>query len=251
MPLYRAELIRRKKPLIGPQLHDVSQVLYLPFDKDHEPYSVEPYDPTQVLRLPFEDPPQEITYDRSGYGNNGAIYGAARVIGKVRNALKFDGVDDYVKVEDNPSLRVNGDLTISDWIYPLSLPVGEASIITKHYLKEFEFLLRGDGELRLYHGDGVGETMTSTGAGITINKWFHVAVTRTMDPKEVKFYVNGDLITTSTFTRTPIAGTDYVSIGARAFEKVYWLNAIIDEMRIYNRALSQAEIKRLMNLGGV
>jgi len=251
MPLYRWELIRRKKPLIGPQIHDVSQLLYLPFDKDHEPYSVEPYNPTQVLRLPFEDPPQEITYDRSGHGNDGTIYGATRVIGRVRNALSFDGVDDYVEVSHKPELNLLKSHTIMFWMYPRDVLTTQA-LFEKTFVspetsfswamnigvvdRRAQYLLESDPP-------GAGRILTNQ-TDLAANVWHHIA--STWDESTVKIYLNGVLDASA-----PYVGTRYATTGPLHIGRPSPLNAVLDEIRIYSRALSQAEIKRLMYLRGV
>jgi len=251
MPLYRWEIIRRRKPLITRKLHDVSQVLYLPFDKNHEPYSVESYDPTQVLRLPLEDPPQEITRDRSGYGNDGTIYGAARVIGKVRNALKFDGVDDYVDCGKTSSLALTSSGTIVAWAKYDTLDgilVSSMDWDTERY--GYILLVHADGSITFAIGDDVGRDRLDTPAGvISTGTWYHIV--GTWDGANLKVYVDGSLVKTAPQTRNSVQNYN-TYIGSNVFGvDLRWMDGIIDEVRIYNRALSQAEIKRLMNLRGV
>jgi len=251
MPLYRWEIIRRKKPLIGPQIHDVSQVLYLPFDKDHEPYSVEPYDPTQVLRLPFEDPPQEITYDRSGHGNDGTIYGATRVIGKVRNALKFDGVDDYVYTVDKlkdafPEITFTLWVKVPDGTRTFEMLIARGSswstgaicIIKDQYKKT----------LRLEFFDLVPTTYFGT-LDFADGTWHHLAIT--IGGGALKSYVDGVLDIDATYTGSIQASDEGFKFGIRSWVAQFPLKGVMDEVRIYNRALSAAEIKLLMNLRGV
>jgi len=251
MPIYRAELIKRKWPYSGPLIHDVSQVLYLPFDKDHEPYSVESYDPTQVLRLPFEDPPQEITYDRSGHGNDGTIYGATRVIGKIRNALKFDGVDDYVKIAAPKGLPTgSSSRTIALWAKfdvdgknqmvwwgtaDLNRGCGFRTLATAEFgYRGFSFYFWGnDLMLSFNYLDG---------------RYHHCVAWYSEELNLQRIYIDGELLGERTPTKP---NTDYsdLYIGIRVAPDI--MDGIIDELRIYNRALSQSEIKRLMNLRGV
>jgi len=56
-------------------------------------------------------------YDKSGIENNGTIYGATSTLGKIKQALSFDGEDDYVEVPDNSTLDITDEITIEVWIY--------------------------------------------------------------------------------------------------------------------------------------
>jgi len=83
MPLYRAELLAKKPLRYAALIHDVSQVLYLPFD----------WDDGSKAR------------DRSGCNNHGTIYGATLTAGKIGMGRKFDGIDDYIETVHNPVLN--------------------------------------------------------------------------------------------------------------------------------------------------
>jgi len=251
MPLYRWEIIRRRKPLITRKLHDVSQVLYLPFDKDHEPYSVESYDPTQVLRLPFEDPPQEVTYDRSGYGNDGTIYGAARVIGKVRNALKFDGVDDYVEVPHSTSLYLNDSLAIATWIKP-SVNLSEEFFVWKRVGDRYLYLRAHLSKAQFAIGDAVYYPAVLGTTNLLADVWYYIVGVRDTATRKLRIYVNGVLEAEEDDTTIgDIANTSPIRIGVDGLGWILWFPGIMDEVRIYNRTLSLSEIKRLMNLRGI
>jgi len=247
MPLYRWEIIRRKKPLIGPQIHDVSQRLYLPFDKDHEPYSVEPYDATQVLRLPFEDPPQEITYDRSGYGNDGTIYGAARVIGKVRNALKFDVVDDRVELTFLPFTGAV-DATLMAWIrFTAGAEPGLFRKIicigNQAWGESIQLYKEEDGDIA---AAAWGQRpKNARKAGLNDDKWHHVTGVFKAGTK-ASLYVDGSFIGEDSVTYNVSVGpTTAKHVGSR-IDGDFW-DGFIDEVRIYRRALTMNEIKLLMD----
>jgi len=251
MPLYRWELIRRKKPLIGPQIHDISEVLYLPFDKDHEPYSVESHNPTQVLRLPFEDPPQEITYDRSGYGNNGTIYGATRVIGKVRNALLFDGVDDYVEVADDPTLNFGtGAFTVALWLKRHKKIGAWQTFISKDdgstgwYIQFTSTNVIRFGTRIPDNADYLDGTTTIT----DFTYWSHIVAVRESDGTK-RIYINAVQETPTSVHTVNVNNIQPLRLGQ--IVDIQYFPGFIDEVRIYNRELSLSEIKRLMNLRGV
>jgi len=229
MPLYRAELIRRKKPLIGPQIHDVSQVLYLPLDLDDGSYA----------------------RDRSGYSNHGAIYGATRVAGKVGSALSFDGVDDYVEAPTSPSLE-SPRFSALVWFKVLTLPSdkGEwAEPIQKHDSGINGWCIAMDraNEIKPHTGDGTDWYMASTGVYVERDVWYHVAIT--FDGAVLKSYVNGDLKVSLPASYSISANPLRLAIpkdwpGER-------MHGLVDEARVYNRVLSAAEVKLLMHLRGV
>jgi len=133
MPLYRAELLAKKPLRYAALIHDVSQVLYLPFDYDDGSYA----------------------RDRSGYNNTGTIYGTTRVAGKIGGALDFDGVDDYVEVADNPSLRP-ASITMTAWVKTTSTADMRVLAKTKPYLVYWYGyeLAVVDGKLRAGLGKG-------------------------------------------------------------------------------------------------
>jgi len=251
MPLYRWEIIRRRKPVITRKLHDVSQVLYLPFDKDHEPYSVESYDPTQVLRLPFEDPPQEITYDRSGHGNDGTIYGATRVIGKVRNALKFDGVDDYVNLGD--VLSLDYPFSIGCWFKTPDVTKNNQVLVSKqqgppNWYGYILYFAGTTGKIDFAVNTPTGASYIRSDDVMKNDVWTHIV--GVYDGSYLKLYINGvQAASPVAFSEHLTAWASELWIGKREYGEVF--EGIIDEVRIYIRVLSQDEIKRPMNLRGV
>jgi hypothetical protein len=229
MPLYRAEVVQQQITLRKPRLHDKSQVLYLPFDKDDGSYA----------------------RDRSGYNNHGVIYGASRVDGKYGKALSFDGVDDYVLISNSPSLQVAGDLTISFWVYFNSL--SSVQVVVSKMWHEYIVKIMTDGSVRFEHQGSAGwESVADVlpPGSMTSGTWIHVAVVRDMSTMTVTGYKDGAASAPRSFTKTPAPTSYNVNIG-RETDGYYCLNGTIDEVRIYNRALSKAEIQHIMNMRGI
>ena len=83
--------------------------------------------------------------------------------------------------------------------------------------------------------------MTPPGT-IEIDKWQHFVVARKMVDNKVYAYKNGVLVGSRSFSKTPISGTDFVKIG---WFSVNTIEGFIDDVRIYNRALSADEIQAL------
>jgi len=224
MPLYRAELLAKKPLRYAALIHDVSQVLYLPFDYDDGSYA----------------------RDRSGYQNHGTIYGATLATGKIGMSRSFDGVDDYVKVIRDISLEPES-LTVSVWIKPKGTGDWLQNIVHKEdYAAALGYRLMIYTDKRIGFGAHDGTTRYyATVAAITVwDVWYYLTGVYDKDAKKMKVYLNGDL-------KREIDGPAAIShdtvrdvlIGGTPGER---FNGIIDEVRIYNRALSDDEIRMLM-----
>jgi len=224
MPLYRAELLAKKPLRYAALIHDVSQVLYLPFDWDDGSYA----------------------RDRSGYNNHGTIYGPARAGGKIGMARALDGVDDYMEVPHSASLNITNFLTIGTWVNP-SVNNRVQGIACK-----LDFGLRQGYEIRLdynhvsfrlYDGTTNYDT-TATNVIPSVNVWYHLV--GTYDGAKAKVYVNGKLEAEYSFAITIAGTTQPLLIGNRQKGYAYFFSGTIDEVRIYSRPLSQDEICMLM-----
>lgn len=197
-----------------------------------------------VLYLPFVDGTAK---DYSGYGNDGTIYGATSVIGRYGHALSFDGVDDYVIVPDSASLHFNDSFTITGWFKLNTLPSvkgADEAIISK----DREFLVRADrggDSLRFFIFDGTDwEPRTSAAYSLQANTWYFFAAI--YDNGILKVYLNGELYGKSTNTKA-VATTNPVEVGNWGTGSNYF-DGIIDEVRIYARALTDEEIQALYTI---
>lgn len=208
-----------------------------------------------VAEWHFDKGSGNVVKDSSGNGNDGTIYGATWVDGKFGKALSFDGVDDYVEVPDSPSLNPTEQITIEAWYKPLSfVGAGNEPIVDKSFTSHnppyYQYMLgvTGDGyknspaSFVFYITTNNNWKYTRSEPGIwKTGQWYHII--GLYDGTSMELYVNGNLISS-----TPGSGKinnygmklrigSYVNFNA-------FLRGTIDEIRIYNRALSPEEVKQ-------
>jgi len=197
----------------------------------------------QVLNFLCHHGAGSVVKDYSGLGNHGKIYGASWIDGPFGWALGFDGVDDIVEVPNSPSLQVL-DATFEAWINALSLPPNHGTFLAKYHYAEGGFEVLSNGQLALYHGDGTNaETAVYSTSAIELNRWYHVAVTRYTSTKTAKLYINGGLDATRIYTLTVAKSDMPVWLGWRPDKVWEHFHGFIALPRIYNRALTGAELK--------
>lgn len=189
--------------------------------------------------------------DRSGSGNHGTAYGATYVGSPMGQALSFVGSNDYVEVGDAPEFRFgDGDsITIEAWVQPAAAtPLGvivQKGGITDH---DTNYALRQAGNQVdfFYYGDDAQWHGFRTDANVlTPLVMSHVAVTYTFGtPASIKIYVNGTSYAVSPHwpgTDDPMENDQTLRFGGLNYwSKKYY--GLIDEVRIWNKALSEAEL---------
>ena len=162
--------------------------------------------------------------------------------------LSFDGVDDYVKVPDSASLDITDALTITFWTKLPSIPIDERGFVVKWE----SFLVRTNptGEAPrisafIWIGGGAEPRVSLPTADEETNTWMRLTVT--YDGKKWKLYKNGELKSEESRTGKIDITTKPVLVGSQS-ESNEFLNGLIDEVRIYNRALGADEILRHYNM---
>jgi len=192
----------------------------------------------------FEEGAGAIAHDSSGNNNHGTIYGASWTVGRSGKALSFDGIDDYVRIPDSDSLDITGDLTITAWVKtsqtsPWSIIFSNCREVSPHdgYKLEMTSLMTYDGNIRFYSQESqlfsIGRINTGT--------WKHVAVT--LSGTVATIYIDGVFDNSGT-VNVPNTNDLDQTIGA-SYLPYYFFKGIIDEVQIYNRALSEEEIRAL------
>jgi len=195
--------------------------------------------------------------DESGHRNNGIIYGAKLAedrFGNSNSAYYFDGRDDYIDLGNSESIDVGGGS------FSLSAEVKFASanndrndhydVITKRASSRngwcFQFgLSRLPSEIKLW---SYSDTEKSAHYNFEIDTWYHVLVVRDVNNSKLGYYINGDLISSVTYSNQDLRNSGRAIIGRLAELNQQYFYGTIDELRIYNRALPAAEIDALYQL---
>ena len=210
-----------------------------------------------VLWFKFNEGSGSVAKDSSLYNNHGTIVGAQWVDGKFDKALSFDGIDDYVEVTNSESLNIKKKLTISMWVKFFSLKT-KMVLCAKFQSGKYDWLFWIDNtypdELRFYPSSDQYKGWT-TNADLQTNRWYHIVVVYDGDgatnEEKLKIYVDGEpknMDYYGTLYSSLPAYSIPVHIGYNPGNPYYpkYLDGIIDEVRIYNRVLSEEEIQMLM-----
>ncbi len=187
--------------------------------------------------------------DKSGQGNNGGLTSGPRpTIGKAGQGLSFDGSDDYVQVLSSASIDNLSKRTVSMWIKPFSLSV------VPHLLNKGQIWyqrVNASGTVSVYEGfSGVPGLWTSSTSVVPLNQWTHIVVTydRGSIANVPILYVNGSPVAlTTNFTPTGSHQSESANNLIIGSSLSAFLDGVLDDVRIYSRILSAAEITALYN----
>jgi hypothetical protein len=203
--------------------------------------------------------------DMSGQGNTGTLINMSTttspVAGKIGQALSFNGTSNYVQTPNSSSIKPSLPITISAWIKLKSSPNGSTIFTSDSLPSNYAgYLLKVDSgntiEVDYGNGGSAGagsrQTKVSTGT-VSLNAWHHV-VAVIQGPTNMNIYIDG-----------VNAGGSYSGTGGSLVysgttggvgEGNVWNNTIgsffpgiIDDMRVYSRALSVQEVQELYQMG--
>ena len=202
-----------------------------------------------VLYLWMNEGSGNRVYDLSGNGNHGTIYGATWTrLASGKNALHFDGVDDYADCGSSSSLMPSTVSALA-WLYPTSYAVQYARVLEKGGYRVgggygLEFNPYGSMKQRFVIWIGETAQTIDSSSVIHLYRWTHVA--GVFDGSTMKLYVNG-VLEASRSNVVMTANTAPLTIG-RATSGGYVFPGLISCVLIYSRALSDAEIRTLYEL---
>jgi hypothetical protein len=198
-----------------------------------------------VAAYGFEEGAGTATADASGRGHTGTLSGAAWAAqGRFGRALRFDGVDDRVAVLDTNALDLADRFTVEAWINPTTL-TGWRTVLMKESADGLAYAIYANDNVPkpAAYARIAGEGVSRGSAGarqVPVNKWTHLAAT--YDGATLRVFVNGVQAGKAAMTGTLLKSANALSIGGSVVLGEYF-EGLIDEVRIYNRALTAAEIR--------
>ncbi len=201
--------------------------------------------PSLVSWWPLDESFGQTTTDIVG-PNDGRLRGPIHSTGFVGNALSFDGIDDSVSHALDPSLDITDEITLDAWIFPTAIKT-QWVIRKGGGFVPYGLFLTGTNDLGFIVGVG-GVPPQARSSGYPINTWFHMA--GTYDGNTMKLYVDGALVSTVSISGPIDVRRDAdLLIGTRLSIPSNTFQGLIDEVEIFDRALSQSEIQGIFNAG--
>ncbi|MCF6158511.1 MAG: hypothetical protein E3K32_08035 [wastewater metagenome] len=232
-------------------------------DNSYIPPSCTPQPSSQDLQAyyTFDQNTGTTVFDLSAYKRNGSIAGAVWAAGKSGNGLYFDGIDDYLSIP-----RINTDeISVSAWFYRNSSDTSHADALFGGWRWSSDKQSQEGFDIRFHSNspdtldfilvtrgkNGIKTTgKTSYTFDNSVGVWHHVAGTYQKATGEQKLYIDGKLVNTKTHpienTIMPLAYYDDMRIGYSRTNRGYF-HGTLDDIRIYNRALSSSEIYDMYN----
>ena len=184
--------------------------------------------------------------DASGNGNGGSISGATWTTqGKFGSALVFNG-NALVTVNDSPSLDLTSGMTLEAWVYPTATPTTWSTALMKEQPGNLVYTLYAGSptnrpNLYIFLSAQLGIAGT---AALPLNTWSHLA--GTYDGTMLRLYVNGTQVASRAISGNILSSSGPLRIGGNGVWPEYFTGRI-DEIRVYNRALSATQIQSDMN----
>ena len=194
-----------------------------------------------VAAYGFDEGSGTVLHDTSGNGNTGVISGASWKGGHNGSALDFNGSSSMVTIPNSASLAPTGAVTVEAWVRPGTVNSWRVVAVkeqTSSALSYGLYAASDAGPASLVYTNA--EVQVKAAARLGVNRWTHLAEVYT--GTSLLIYVNGTLASQQAVTGGIAEGSGPLRIGGDSIWNE-WFNGRIDDLRVYNRALSASEVK--------
>ena len=187
--------------------------------------------------------------DSSINGNAGEVYGGEWVDGVVDDgALKFDGSDDYVDFGNDKSLAIDNVITIAAWVNNKNSETRAVAICKGDYRDDGWYWWIDNKSWRISINSKDSYARVSSHYRIPVDEWHHLVSILDNNNRIIYFYADGKLIATE---EMPFAFSlneeRSLYLGRYSDNGKYYWKGLMDDVRIYNRALNEMEILEMSN----
>jgi len=187
-----------------------------------------------------------LTADASGWGNHGTLVGATPASGRFGSALQFNGYRQMVSIKDHASLDMNAAQTLEAWVYARTNR-GQRPVLIKEQgtLPVYGLWSNGSRNLPVSALQTSDFGFLSGLATLPLYQWSHLATT--YDGHYQRLYLNGREVARRSRSGAIAGSVGSLRIGGNPILGD-WFSGLIDEVRLYDRALSASEIGNDMNV---
>ena len=198
----------------------------------------------------FDEDSGDTAGDSSGHNNHGTLEGDPQwVAGKIGGALELNGVNDYVDCGADPSLDITtGEITIAAWV-KIDVFGDWDGIVTKGITGPSTYAMQmwSDGSLRCCIGCGgaPGGGLWDANTKMVAGEWLHVAYT--YDGSTLRFYINGIKDSQEVAVLLQFQNnSESLTLGCDFEGGDEYFDGVMDDVRVYNRGLTEEEIRQIM-----
>ena len=208
-------------------------------------------------RFDTNDDLNGVTLDRSGSGNNGTLKNIATStfysFGKIGQGFDFDGTNDYVDLGNPTSLQITGAITFGAWVKFDTTNTIDDIISKDGGASDRGYRLNKEAEGTLSCNvaiDATNVALVVTATTPSANVWYHIICVYTPSTS-IAIFINGvqgaiNITSIPASQRNAVSGPN---IGLRHDTASGYMDGNIDDVRVYNRALSAREVKMIYNMG--
>jgi hypothetical protein len=206
-------------------------------------------DPSLIGWWKLDDEGSGTAVDYSGWDHYGTLYGPQWTEGYFGDGLEFDGLDDYVDCGTDASIALSGSFTLAAWIR-LNASTSDAKIASNQnnatggykmgvYSNKVELEIRTAANSPLLNRPIEGGTILTPGL------WYHVAGVYSQG-QYLRTYVNGVLDRERLLTDLLGTSNGTLKIGRESHTSGFYWFGSLDDVRLYNRALTQEEVQQIV-----